>query len=139
MAEAEEKARKEALCCRFQETVSDYLIRHQSILDIISKLQESSSRINRALVKSVTTCGCIKIKAQKQKLPEDISLSEMKEHIDSHFLGRICRECEDVLEEEMGKNLFYLAALCNLLNLNMEEVMNREMGRISTLGIFTLR
>ncbi|HHT27849.1 MAG TPA: DUF1573 domain-containing protein, partial [Firmicutes bacterium] len=38
----------------FQEAVNEYLVRHRSILDILSKLQESVARTNRAVAKAVT-------------------------------------------------------------------------------------
>ena len=50
---------KDLNCDDFQNQVEEVLIRHKSILDIITKLDEYTSRINRAVVKSVTSCGCI--------------------------------------------------------------------------------
>ena len=44
------------LCDNFQNMVAEVLIRHKSILDIITKLDEYNARINRAVVKSVTCC-----------------------------------------------------------------------------------
>lgn len=139
MAEPNEKEESQEVCDCFQDIVSEYLIRHQSILDIISKLQEASGRCNRALFKSVTTCGCIEINAQKQKIPEHINLTQMKDHIENHLLGSLCNDCRDVMEEELGKTLFYLTALCNTLGLSLEDVISRELNRVTTLGIFTLR
>ncbi len=130
---------KQELCAMFQDTVLNYLIRHQSILDIITKFQEATSRTNRALVKSVTTCGCIKIMAEKQKLPDNISLAEMRDHINTHLVGQVCDECQDIIEEEIGTTLFYLTALCNALGLNLEEIVNKEQVRIRALGIYGLR
>ena len=34
---------------KFQETVDEYLIRHKSIVDVLSKISESSGRANRAV------------------------------------------------------------------------------------------
>lgn len=48
---------KDIICDEFQNTVSKYLVRHHSILDILSKVQESTARVNRATVKTVTSCG----------------------------------------------------------------------------------
>jgi len=50
----------------FQKSVDQFLIQHRSILDLMTKYQESNSRVNRAIAKAVTQCGCIKIKAKKQ-------------------------------------------------------------------------
>lgn len=41
----------------FQNAVSESLLRHKSVLDILSKLNESEARIDRAVTKSVTNCG----------------------------------------------------------------------------------
>ena len=54
----------------FQAAVSVCLIRHRSVLDVITKFQEASARVNRAVAKSVTVCGCMEINASKQRLPE---------------------------------------------------------------------
>lgn len=69
----------------FQELVDYQLVRHRSILDILSKYQESASRVNRAVAKSVTSCGCIEIEAKKQDVPKDVSLSQLKQYMDSHL------------------------------------------------------
>ncbi len=139
MTDPKDQTAREELCCRFQDIVSQYLIRHQSVLDIISKLQEASSRTNRAVVKSITSCGCLKVSAEKQQMPDDISFTQMKEYMDNHLSGRLCEDCCEVLEDEIGKTLFYLAALCDVLNLNLSEIMEKELNRMSTLGIFNLR
>ena len=60
--------------------VEDVLIRHRSILDIITKLDEYTSRINRAVIKSVTYCGCIEIHATKQDYNKE-SLQEIKNNM----------------------------------------------------------
>ncbi|HHV62944.1 MAG TPA: DUF1573 domain-containing protein [Firmicutes bacterium] len=123
---------------RFQEAVYDHLIRHRSILDCLSKFQESNARANRAIIKAVTNCGCLKINASRQQLPCDISLSEIKNYVDTHLTGSLCPECKDAIESELGMVLFYLAALCNLLHLDLYEVLEKEYRTITTLGIFSL-
>jgi hypothetical protein len=52
---------KDIIVDDFQETVNDVLFRHKSIIDVMTKLQESDARLNRAIAKAVTSCGCIKI------------------------------------------------------------------------------
>ena len=47
-------------------------VMNKSILDIITKYSESTSKVNRSIIKSVTNCGCININATKQ----DINLSK---------------------------------------------------------------
>lgn len=122
----------------FQEAVSEYLIRHRSILDCISKFEEATARVNRAIIKAVTYCGCVKISASRQRFPSDASLADLKKYTASHLEGSLCPDCRDVLETEIGRSLFYVAALCDVLDLDMEEVMNEERRRLATLGIFSL-
>jgi hypothetical protein len=65
------KLMKDIIFDDFQNAVNESLLRHKSILDILSKLNETEARINRAVTKSVTNCGCVEINASKQQLPED--------------------------------------------------------------------
>ena len=127
---------KDLLCDQFQETVNEYLIRHRSVLDVLAKLQESNARTSRAVTKAVTTCGCIKIDAEKQQVPSDISLQEMKDHMHTHLDGQLCEHCREILEAELGNDLFYLAALCNLFDLNLYDILLKEQKKLTALGVF---
>lgn len=129
---------KDLICDEFQNTVSKYLLRHQSILDILSKLQETTARVNRATVKSVTNCGCIQVHAEKKTIPQDASLDDFFKLMDTNLKGEICEECKEVIEMEMGKTLFYLAALCNILDINLYDVLIKEHKKLSTLRFFNL-
>jgi len=125
------------LCEGFQEAVNAFLIRHRSILDVLSKLGESSSRVNRAVAKAVTSCGCIKINATKQSIPPDIgSLASVKDYMKNHVEGKLCEYCTEILEDEIGRTLFYLTALCNVLGLSLSDIMKKEEERVTCLGIF---
>jgi hypothetical protein len=126
-------------CHDFQKNVEENLVRHYSILDIVSKFQETNARVNRALFRAVTDCGCIKINASKQVLPDDCSFEDIRNHIQSHLEGQLCENCREVLEAEVGQNLFYLAGMCNALKLDLEEIIAKENQRVATLGIFHLR
>ncbi|GGA53488.1 hypothetical protein GCM10007416_28250 [Kroppenstedtia guangzhouensis] len=121
----------------FQQQVADLLLRHRSVLDVSSKFQESNSRVNRALMKSVTECGCIRIQAARQPFTEGTPLEET--NLDSHLSGLLCDHCLEVVKTEMGKNLFYLAAMCNLLEIRLDEVVKEESEKLSTLGVFNMR
>lgn len=129
---------KKADCSDFQKTVSEYLVRNRSILDVMTKLQEAATRVNRALAKTVTTCGCVRIEASKQEVPENVSFSQVSEYVKSHLQGRPCSSCSDVIETEIGNALFYLAAVCCLLELDMQSILERENDRINTLGVYSL-
>lgn len=127
---------KDLLCDQFQETVGEYLIRHRSILDVMAKLQEASARTNRAITKAVTTCGCIKISAGKQQVPADISLQQIKEYMHNHMEGEMCEHCREIMEAEIGNCLFYLAAISNVFDLNLYDIMLKEHKKLAALGIF---
>lgn len=138
MGRKDETSIDETVCKDFQNQVSKVLIRHKSVLDIITKLDEYNSRINRAVAKSVTSCGCISINAKKQEFGNE-SFDEIHLKAKSHIEGEICDSCKDILEEEMGAYIFYLASLCNTLKLDIFTVLEKEYDRIKTLGIYSLK
>ena len=130
---------KDLICDEFQNVVGDLLIRHRSILDILSKLSESNCRVNRAVVKSVTDCGCLSVQASKLQLPDQIdSFEELKQYMDSHLKGHLCPNCEEVVYNELGKLLFYTAALCNTLDISLYDVFIKEYKKANVLGIFNM-
>lgn len=128
----------ESCCGKFQDTVSEHLVRYRSILDAMSKFQEASSHVNRAIAKSVTTCGCLKIKAEKQPVPKDANLAQMAEYTETHLEGNLCPTCLENIESELGTSLFYLTAICTLLDLDLEKILQEENGRITALGLYSL-
>ena len=127
---------KDLLYDNFQDSVGELLVRHKSILDVLTKYQESQSRVNRAVIKAVTACGCIEINSKKQKYDEEVSLQELKNYMDTHLSGELCPNCREVIEKELGNNLFYIAALCNVLNISMYDVLLKEYEKMHTLGIY---
>ena len=130
---------KEFLCDNLQHKVSDILIRHKSILDIMTKLEESNSRVNRAIAKSVTSCGCVSIAADKQSCPSDkYTLSESKDFFKDHINGDICDNCKEIVEKEIGNHMFYIGALCNVLNVNLSDIISDELKKLNALGVYSL-
>ncbi|ATD53913.1 DUF1573 domain-containing protein [Clostridium chauvoei] len=131
---------KDIIFDNFQNDVDESLIRHKSILDIMTKYTESSARVNRAVAKSVTNCGCINISAKKQVTPsENDSLSEFSALLENHLNGTLCDNCREVVEREIGNNLFYLTSICNSLGLNLYDILLKEEDKINTLGKFSFR
>ena len=126
------------LCQEFQETVATYLMRHQSILDILSKCQESTSRVNQAVTRSVTSCGCLSVHAEKIQLPIDAELVNLRNYYSTHLVGDICPMCRENVELEMGKALFYLTALCTTLDISLEDILTKEKDKVLMLGKFNL-
>lgn len=129
---------KDGNCDLFQQAVSEYLIRDRSIMDVLSKYQETNARVNRAVAKSVTNCGCLSIQASRNHVNSDMSLDDYRQQADSHLQGELCEHCREVLEAEIGSNLFYLTALCQTLGLSLGEILDKEKNRVNTLGVFNL-
>jgi hypothetical protein len=131
---------KDVIFDDFQNSVNESLLRHKSVLDIMTKLQDSQARINRAVAKSVTSCGCVEIQASKQQLPNDEDdINTLNNCLKTHFKGSICDNCRSVIESEIGNNLFYLTSLCNTLDINLYDVLIKEFDKINTLGKYSLR
>ncbi|NMA49608.1 MAG: DUF1573 domain-containing protein [Tissierellia bacterium] len=121
-----------------QDEVKHSLVRHKSILDIMTKLQEYNSRIDRAIAKSVTSCGCIEIHAKKQEF-ESKSLEDMVEKVDSHITGDICPNCKEVLEQEIGAYIYFLTALANTLDFKLSDTIQKELERTKALGVYGMK
>ncbi len=132
------KEKHNGVICMFQDKVSKLHLRHRSILDSLSKNAESAININRAITKTVTACGCISVNASKQQLPADISLGDYQNIAATHLEGSLCENCREEIEEEIGSHLFYLTALCHLLNFELEDVLQKEYERLNALGLFRL-
>lgn len=122
----------------FQDSVSQLLVRHKSVLDIMTKFQESNARVNRAIIKAVTGCGCLRVEAQRQTTPSSASLKDLSEYLDTHIRGSLCESCREAVEKELGANLFYLAAICNVLDISLYDTALNEHKKLKTLGIFNL-
>lgn len=123
----------------YQNKVQEQLIRNRSILDIITKYQTAASKVNRAVVKAVTSCGCIEIHAKKQDIPEEVSLDNLANYMDSHISGSLCPQCRSIIEDEMGNQLFYMASLANALDLSLYDIILQEEKKMDTLGKYHLR
>ncbi|MNZ69163.1 hypothetical protein D3C78_874550 [compost metagenome] len=123
---------------QFQQQVSELLLRHRSLLDVLSKYGQSSASVNRAVTKAVTDCGCIELNARKQQYSDELNLENAKETLQTHLSGALCEHCLDALKSDLGRNLFYMTALCNQLNIQLDEVIAEEYDKCSTLGLFNL-
>jgi hypothetical protein len=123
----------------FQSVVGDLLMRNRSILDIISKIQTSAGRVNRSVVKAVTHCGCIQIEGKKQTFPGEANMEDLRELMSTQVSGKLCPECLTTIEEEIGGTLFYLAALCNTLDISLYDVILKQKDTLNTLGSYSLK
>ncbi|WP_018754021.1 hypothetical protein [Paenibacillus sanguinis] len=122
----------------FQEQVSELLLRHRSLLDVLSKMGQTNASAVRSVTKSVTECGCIELHATRQDFEPGLDLEQAKETIAKHVQGELCENCRDAIAAELGRNLFYMSALCNLLDIDMQEIMEQESQKCATLGLFNL-
>ena len=123
----------------YQDKIEGKLLRHRSILDILTKNQDAAARVNRAIAKAVTGCGCIEMHAKKQEIPEDGSLDNLGSYMDTHLTGSLCPRCKTILEDELGNQLFYMTSLANVLGLDLDEIILQEERKMSALGKYHLR
>lgn len=129
---------KDLLADDFQYTVSEQLLYNGSILDVLSRYQECSAKIQRVITKTVTGCGCLQITAKKNILPENASLLDLKNIMHSHLSGNLCSNCQETIENEIGRSLVYLAALCNLLDVNLFDIIIKEHNKMKLLGRYNI-
>jgi hypothetical protein len=123
---------------QFQEQVSELLLRHRSVLDVLSKHTQSGAAVQRAVAKAITECGCIQVHAGKQHYSTEMTIEDAKKLLDTHMSGELCEGCAEVVASEIGRNLFYTASLCNLLGINLDKVLQEESKKCSTLGFFNM-
>lgn len=126
---------------QFQNFIDDLVLRNKSILDQMTKLQDACARLNRTLSKSATTCGCVKMTITKQQLDfTNISnIEELKSLLSTHVEGYPCNSCNESIEKEMGRVLFYMAAIANTLGISLSSVIESEKARTSLLGSYSLK
>lgn len=122
----------------FQDCVSNAQFRNKSILDIVTKLSEQTALLNRAVSKSVTHCGCVKINAKKQYINNQKSIEENKISLNNHLDGYLCPRCREKIEEEIGDLMFYLASLCETLDISLDDVIEQKTDFLKTFGKYSL-
>ena len=102
-----------------------YLNRNRNILDTLSKYEISNARLSRAIAKAATQCKCLSIESGGDK-PTGLS-------------GKLCKNCREIIEKEMGETLFYFAAICNALDISMFDTMLKEKKQLDVLGNYSLK
>ncbi len=117
----------------FQYLTEEQLKRNSSLLDLMTKTETTGGKINRALSKAITHCGCIRLDAQTHQRAELTS----KER--AQIKGTLCDTCREELEKVIGEHLFYLTGLLGPLDLSLYDLFLTELGRQKTLGKYNLR
>lgn len=125
-------------CNEFQYLTAHAQLLNKSILGITTKLDEQTSMLNRAVFKSATHCGCIEIHATKQLYSQNKSMLENQIDLDNHIEGHLCPKCKEKIQEELGELLFYIASMCEALELNLDEIIGQKINHLKTLGIYNL-
>jgi hypothetical protein len=123
----------------FQQVAEDMLVRNKSLLDTLSKVQMSSAKLNRTVIKAVTHCGCISVDGRKQNFKDGAGLDEMKDCVSGQVRGELCDSCRELVEKEIGGLLFYMASACNTLGLSMYDVILKEREELLALGKYNLK
>ena len=101
-----------------ENTVKD---KDKNILDIITELNRSASRVQSCLIYASSRCGCIKLSSDK-----------------SGITGELCEKCRYSLELELGGVMFSIAALCSFCNVSMYDVLLTEKRYIELMGNYLL-
>jgi len=133
---------KDSIIDYFQFTIEGNLVRNRSIMDQLTKLQDCCSKVNRTISKAATTCGCIQINIVKQPYPAmclDSSIDDLSSLMCTHLQGKLCDDCYEHLEREIGRTLFYLTSICNTFDMNLYDAFIRELKQTEILGKYSLR
>lgn len=126
---------------QFQNFIDELALRNKSILDQMTKLQDASSRLNRNISKCATNCGCIELHVNKQQflLQDTVNYGDLNCLLSTHIEGYPCTNCNELIEKEMGRVLFYLGALANTLGISLSTVLENEKYRTSLLADYCLK
>ena len=133
---------KNSIIDDFQYTVDNSLVRNKSIIDQLTKLQDCCSKTSSTVGKAATTCGCIQINVCKQAYPPlctDLCINDLHDLMCTHLQGQLCEDCQEHLERQIGRTLFYLTSICNTFDMNLSDAFARELKQVEILGKYSLR
>lgn len=124
-----------------QNFIDELVLRNKSIFDQLTKLQDACSRLNRHISKAATSCGCIEFHITKQQflLKDTVQCDHLDTLLSTHVHGHPCNKCNELIEKEMGRILFYLGALSNTLGISLSTVLEGEKARTSLLSDYCLK
>ena len=119
----------------FQKDVGNLIARNRNLLDILTKCQISCGKFCRSTVKSATGCGCIKITGEKSSL---CFSHESRKKSEASVEGKLCPDCKNIIENEIGESMFYIASLCNALGISLNTILENEIKQVKALGKYSL-
>ena len=105
----------------FQLAVEEQCKRNRGLFDALTKHGCASSRLARAVTKSVTQCRCTGIAG------------------DGTSTGELCPDCRETIEDEIGEELFFLAVIANNLGLSLYDILIKERNKMGILGKYSLK
>lgn len=121
-----------------QYMVEEYESMNTSMIDQMTKLSDYCSKLNRSISKASTQCGCISITANKQNYETSHGTSMSPRPLDKNCIGDLCPDCKELIEKHMGSTLYYMAALCNTLELNLYDVILKELDKVDLLRKYNI-
>ncbi len=117
----------------FQYLTEEQLRRNAGLPDLMTKLETTGGKINRAVSKAMTHCGCIRYGSEKP-LEEEHSAKER-----AGIGGDLCETCREEFERAVGEHLFYLAGLLGALDISLYDMICAEISRQKMIGKYSLR
>jgi len=129
---------KETDLATLQHLVSQFLIRHRSILDVQSKLNEATARISRALAYAVVTCGCVQIHAERQCFPATLGWETAVAFSPPTWRGNRASAVGSIWRARSAAPSSTWPPLCHISGLNLDAILRKERDRVSALGVYHL-
>ena len=123
----------------YRYSVGSSLAFNKGILDCLTKYQGAAAALSRAVVKSSSLCGCVRIAAERQSLCHSAELTQLNTIMQTHVNGKLCRRCRENIERELGACLYYLTGIANAFDTDLEKLMNDEIHRSQMLGKYYVK
>lgn len=108
--------------------INEYQSLNVNTLEQMTKLTDYTSKLNYSIIKSCTRCRCIQI--------------DTSNHLADNThgcIGKLCPECIEKIEKNMGGCIYYLASLCNTFDLNLYDILIKELNKLTLLGKYHIK
>ena len=127
-----------SICQELQQKADEYLIINPAALQILMQISHSGLQLQQAVIRASNNCGCVKLSTKKTLLPKEASWQDLKNQPTGDELQGLCPECRSLIKDKMGSMLFYIAALANAFDIDMDEIIQKEINQLDILGYFML-